>query len=118
MERWREEMKEDNAEGVSVTLSASQLRFLRGLLEDAAGEHDRFVARVLDEGAERWDGEWPDAAEMTAQRRSDAARGVLANLEKACPEVSTETRRGREGLWGPATLYPQPSMRHQSSLGF
>lgn len=110
-------MKENSTEGVTVTLSASQWVVLRGLLEDAAGEHDRFVARVLDEGAERWDGEWPDAAEMTVQRRSNAARSILAILEKACPEDSTETRRLREGLWGSVTLYPQPSVRHQSSLG-
>ena len=114
-------MNEDNTERVTervtVTLSASQLVFLRGLIEDAAAEHDRFVARVLDGGAEQWDGDWPDAAERTARRHSDAARSLLIILETVRPEDPTRTRNGREGSPAPATRSSPGSVRHRGSLG-
>ena len=110
-------MNEDNSERVTVTLSASQLVFLRSLIEDAAAEHDRFVARVLNDGTEQWDGQWPGAAELTVRRRSDAARSVLASLEKACPEDSTATRHLREGSSAPATPSSPAAVRHRGSLG-
>ena len=110
-------MNEGTSERVTVTLSASQLVFLRSLIQDATAEHDRFVARVLNDGADQWAGEWPGAAELTVRRRSDTARGVLAILEKACPEGSTATRNVREASRAPATTSSPAPARHRGSLG-
>lgn len=66
---------------ITLTLDPGQVGYLRQILEAEALRGEQFEERVLEDGREAWDGEWPGDRIEAEHRRSAMARSILATLD-------------------------------------